>query len=179
MSVPMPDHFSVEELINCFLKRKTAFPMNPRLPLQSRESLERRAGQIPSGIATLICTSGTTGTPKIAAHTYENYIASARSVAQALNLEARDSWQLSLPLYHVSGISIVYRCLVSGARIVFSGEATHYSLVPTQLYRILQDPVLISQYRKAKCLLIGGAPLSNALERRAREEGLPIHTSWG
>lgn len=174
----------IQRLLACWRERQAVCLLNPRLPSQARQALLCRIGQIPTHIATLICTSGTTGVPKIAAHTLDNYIASATASAKALDLGPGDSWHLSLPLFHVSGLSILYRCLVSGAKLVISSDllsvnATHYSLVPTQLYRILHDPLLLAHYRKARCLLIGGAPLSSALEDEAREAGLALHTSWG
>lgn len=179
-----PTYVSLLTLLDLWRCGKTACPLNPRLPQQGRQALLARVGKVPNRIATLLCTSGTTGVPKIAAHSLDNYTASASAAAKALGLGPGDSWHLSLPLYHVSGLSIIFRCLVSGATLdmeqdPLNSKATHYSLVPTQLFRILQDPALIAHYRKARCLLIGGAPLSSALEMQAREAGLPIHTSWG
>ena len=161
-----------------------AFPLNPRLPQQTRESLIERAGTDRLAAATLLATSGTTGTPKIAVLALENYLASAHSSAKTLKLGPGHSWHLSLPLFHVSGLSILFRCLVSGATIALdqdplSSNATHFSLVPTQLFRILQDPEKIAFYKKAHCLLLGGAPLTSCLYEEALRAGLHIFTSWG
>jgi len=168
---PKSDSFSVIDLLTLWSQGITAFPLNPRLPQSIRDSLE----YIPS-VATLLCTSGTTGVPKIAAHSLDNYFASAYASAAALNLGPGCSWNLSLPLYHVSGLSIVFRCLVSGAALAIDTEATHYSFVPTQLFRILSDP---TPYKHASSILLGGAPLSQTLIDKANAAGLPVRTSWG
>ncbi len=128
-------------------------------------------------------TSGTTSSPKIAAHTLDNYCISASSAVDALKLAPEDRLHLSLPLYHVSGLSILFRSLVSGATIVLSQDtlplATHYSLVPTQLFRILQDPLKLEHYKKARCILVGGGPMTLALYAEAKASGLPLYTTWG
>ena len=101
--------------------------------------------------ATLLLTSGSQGEPKPALHTYGNHHWSALGANAAVPIGKSDRWLLSLPLYHVSGLGILFRTLLSGAgaALVIPGEEdlpsdivkygiTHISLVATQLYRILQ-----------------------------------------
>ncbi len=62
------------------------------------------------------------------------------------------------------------RCVLAGAAMVLderSEEITHLSYVPTQLYR--SSPV----YKNLKCLLLGGAPVSQFPER------LPVYVTYG
>ena len=83
---------------------------------------EIRAGS--DKIATILHTSGSSGGPKAVAHTLDNHIASAESACSKLNLGSSDRWLLSLPLWHVSGMSIIFRCVTSGARIVIPDPET-------------------------------------------------------
>lgn len=66
-------------------------------------------------IATLTLTSGSSGQPKAAAHTFAAHLASAAGVVDAMNFTRQDRWLLSLPLFHVSGQGIVWRWLRRGA----------------------------------------------------------------
>lgn len=176
-------------------------PLNPRLPPHAKENLLQRLApvifwdgshlvSIPGDnaislpIATLLFTSGTTATPKIAAHTFDNFLISSLHAALALHLGPGDSWHLALPLYHVSGLSILFRCLISGATLLLSeasiiSPSTHFSLVPTQLFRILHNPELLHFYQKARCIVIGGAPLTNTLYQEALQARLPLAATWG
>ena len=67
--------------------------------------------------ATVVFTSGSTGSPKAALHTFGNHYFSALGSNANIALAAGDRWLHSLPLYHVGGLSIVFRCLISGAAI--------------------------------------------------------------
>ena len=110
-----------------------------------------------------------------------------------IGLEKGDRWLLNLPLYHVGGLAILFRCFLSGATVVLPDEMnpysvqdlsksaiSHISLVPTQLFRILGETVQTSVSPFAlKCALIGGAPLSVQLLRRALELGWPIASTYG
>lgn len=129
--------------------------------------------------ATFLFTSGSSGTPKIACHTLGNHYFSALGALEGLRLTFSSRWHLSLPLFHVSGIGILFRCFLAGACIVL-GEAmntcaiTHLSQVPTQLYRLLAEP---KQFPSLQCLLLGGAPAPLTLLERAKH--LPVYTTYG
>lgn len=115
----------------------------------------------------LLGTSGSTGVPKIAILSASSLFANA---LHSIPLIPSDRWLLSLPLYHVSGIGIVLRCILARAGIVLHKthpEITHLSFVPTQLYR--ESPV----YQNLKCVLLGGAPIPFF------SSPLPIHITYG
>jgi len=116
----------------------------------------------------LLFTSGSTGRPKIVSLTLDNFFASAKPAAIRCNLNPSDGWLLSLPLFHVGGLGIIFRCLISGAKILLtpSNEVTHVSYVPTQLYR--SWPL----FPKLKWILLGGSPISEI------DPKLPIITSY-
>jgi O-succinylbenzoic acid--CoA ligase len=128
-------------------------------------------------------TSGSSGTPKLAALNLEHFEASAIGALDRFKLASTDSWLLSLPLFHVSGLSILFRCFLSTSAIILekkplesSCPATHLSLVPTQLLRLLNNQIFL---HKAKFLLIGGAPISKQLMDLALQKELPIYLTYG
>jgi o-succinylbenzoate---CoA ligase len=145
--------------------------------------------EIPLGRpATVVFTSGSTGTPKAALHTFGNHYFSAVGSNANIALAPGDRWLHSLPLYHVGGLSIVFRCLISGAAIALpepdaplgrsiSGlRATHVSLVSTQLLRLLREDAALEGL---KAVLMGGGPIPGDLVDEALARGLPVHTSYG
>jgi O-succinylbenzoic acid--CoA ligase len=139
--------------------------------------------------ATVLFTSGSTGAPKGALHTFGNHYFSARGSNANIALDPQDRWLHSLPLYHVGGISIVFRCLLAGASVALPepeaplGEAiarsgaTHVSLVSTQLLRLLREKGFDPSGLKA--LLLGGGQTPGYLLEEALARKLPIHTSYG
>src|SRR5918993_72590 len=138
--------------------------------------------------STVVFTSGSAGAPKAALHTFGNHYWSALGSNANIPLGQGDRWLHSLPLYHVGGLSILFRCLLAGATVVLSepgvplGEAiaqsgaTHVSLVSTQLLRLLrEDPNLAG----LKTVLMGGGPVPASLVDEAVARGLQVHTSYG
>lgn len=150
------------------------FPELPRLALQRP--------------ATVVFTSGSTGEPKAALHTLANHYWSASGSNANIALEPGDRWLHTLPLYHVGGLSILFRCLLAGAAValpepgVTIGEgisrgATHVSLVSTQLLRLLRGESFEAAHLKA--VLLGGGPMPIPLLEEAAGRGLPVHASYG
>jgi O-succinylbenzoic acid--CoA ligase len=62
----------------------------------------------------ILYTSGTTGQPKGAMLTFGNHLFSALGSWLNLGLNEEDRWLLSLPLFHVGGLSILLRCVILG-----------------------------------------------------------------
>ncbi len=171
-----------------------ACPLNPRLPLQALKNAIERLSPVfnldteenahcfilqgPSALALLLFTSGTTSEPKIAAFSLKNLMKNALGANKALDLTSEDSWRLSLPLYHVSGIGIILRCLLAQATVSFDDSPCSYlSLVPTQLYRMMQENS--EELLKAKGVIVGGAPLGRELLQKCLKANIPIYTTWG
>lgn len=133
--------------------------------------------------ASIVFTSGSTGTPKAVVHAVKHHIASAQGLTQQFVFEARDSWLLSLPIYHVSGLSIIWRWLAKGAKLVIGGgdlqsdiqKVTHASLVPIQLQRLLDAGQPISLKR----VLLGGSHIPLSLTERASKQGIECWLGYG
>ncbi len=138
--------------------------------------------------ATVVFTSGSTGTPKAALHTFGNHYSNALGSNENIALAPGDRWMHSLPLYHVGGISIIFRCLLAGATMALPHAesrlseaipelgATHVSLVSAQLLRLLREDTDLSGL---KAVLMGGGPIPPSLVDEALARGLPVHTSYG
>ncbi len=143
-------------------------------------------------VATIISTSGSSGRPKMAALTIGNHYYNALGSNDNIPFAPPDRWLLSLPLYHVGGIALIFRAMLGGGALVIAengttlvqaviaGEVSHVSVVPTLLYRLLSQPrELVLAKTHLKAILIGGGPVSPLLIDRALEAGLPIYTSYG
>lgn len=129
-------------------------------------------------LATYLFTSGTTDKPKIACHTLGNHYYSALGSNAYLPIQKTDRYLLSLPLYHIAGIALLFRTFIAGGCVALDEDVdriTHLSLVPTQLRRLLEKETLPSY----KHILLGGAEISPLLYQRALERNLPIHPSYG
>jgi o-succinylbenzoate---CoA ligase len=134
-----------------------------------------------------ILTSGSTGAPKVAVHSYRNHLLSAVGSATVLPLEPGDRYLLSLPWFHVAGVAILFRCLLGGAALVLGGRAenadflrdlriSHVSMVEAQLRRLLARQDALPSLRG---VLLGGGPVLPALQTSARDRGLPVWVTYG
>ncbi|PMB48415.1 o-succinylbenzoate--CoA ligase [Fischerella thermalis CCMEE 5330] len=141
--------------------------------------------------AAVMFTSGTSGQPKAALLAARAFHASAMASAARIGTQPDDDWLCVLPLYHVGGLSIVYRSALYGTRFtllprfdaahvaqrMLRGEVTLASLVPTMLYRLLEH--LPSAPPRLRLILLGGAAPSAELLERAHALGLPVATTYG
>ena len=134
-------------------------------------------------LATLVFTSGSTGQPKAVAHTHGQHLASAQGLLAQFHFQRSNTWLLSLPMYHVSGLSIVYRWLFAGACLKFaSGDlakdiqgATHASLVPTQLQRLFDEATPLTLTH----VLLGGSHVPVSLAKQAKQQGVNTWIGYG
>ena len=197
----------------CWRERIVACPINPAFPPEQLNELYLRThacawwpqlltfnfSQELSGkehqildteiLSNLISTSGSSGQPKLVAHQLKQHLANAQG--SLVPIHSNDCWLLSLPLYHVGGIAILFRCFLVGASIALPDPKqslsqqltdcpiTHLSLVPTQLYRLLKQSNFHFSQTHIKHLLLGGAPIPDTLVAQCQQQGLTPWVSYG
>ena len=155
-------------------------PMQPAPAI----SLEREA--------LVLFTSGTSGRPKGARLTYGNLWFSAIGSALHLGQRPDDIWLAALPMFHIGGLSILYRGII-GANLVNLHErfepdrvsaaidegATHVSLVPTSLRQLFEVRRGSPWPKTLRCVLLGGAASPPALIDECVELGIPVAPTYG
>ena len=140
---------------------------------------------------TVVLTSGSTVGPRPVRLTVSNVAAAVAASQLRLGNDEHDRWLLNLPLFHVGGLSVLWRSAAAGGTVVIheefdaarsaaamkSGSVSVVSLVPTMLHRILDaDP---GPYHGMRAVLLGGAAANRDLVERGLEAGLPILQTYG
>lgn len=136
----------------------------------------------PDSVAVLLYTSGTTGEPKAAVLRHRNLASYILSTVEFSGADASEAALVSVPPYHIAGISAVLSSTYSGRRLVylesFSPEGwvatarreriSHAMVVPTMLNRLLDvieaDAESLPSLRS---LSYGGGPMPVAVIERA------------
>lgn len=174
----------------------------PILQIETFTPLEPQpeaAGKAPDGnidlnsVQSIVFTSGTTGKPKGAQITFGNHFWSATASSWRLGVLPHDRWLLVMPLYHVGGMSIVFRSALYGTAIVlhdgFDAERVWHSMetqaitlisvVPTMLHRLLDARPGQLFPSSVRLVLLGGAAASPALIERCMAQNVPVATTYG
>ncbi|PJG85837.1 o-succinylbenzoate--CoA ligase [Conservatibacter flavescens] len=137
---------------------------------------------------TLTLTSGSSGNPKAVVHNIKAHLDNAQGVCRLMAFNEQDTWLLSLPLFHVSGQGILWRWLSCHGILMLPGEdfygsvleATHVSLVPTQLQR------MFAYIEMQQCLswrtqhiLLGGTHIPIALTQKLSQLNIQSYSGYG
>ncbi|MCS6835764.1 MAG: o-succinylbenzoate--CoA ligase [Anaerolineae bacterium] len=147
----------------------------------------------PQADALWMFTSGTSGKPKAARLSFNNLFTSALASAYTLGLLPQDRWLCLLPFYHIGGLSLLTRCCLYGCTLEFFSKfdaeavnahlhaqpVTLVSLVPTQLWRMLEVRGQRQQPQALRLVLLGGAAASPDLMARAQTGGVRVATTYG
>ena len=83
----------------------------------------------------LLPTSGSTGSPKLVRHQYENIEAAALNISTFFELTENDRPLMVLPLYYTMGLSMVFSHLYVGATILI----TNQSMTDRNFWRFMKE----------------------------------------
>lgn len=125
--------------------------------------------------------------------TWGNHWWSATGSLLHLGLREDDRWLACLPLFHVGGLSILWKSVLYGIPAVLhdsfdaqrvsealdADAVTHLSLVATMLEQVLEARGDRPAPAALSCVLLGGGPASGSLLERCLSGGLPIAPSYG
>ncbi|MGJ7920334.1 o-succinylbenzoate--CoA ligase [Neobacillus sp. LXY-4] len=166
--------------------KQQIFSMEPvTFPIRDEYNLE--------DICTIMYTSGTTGFPKGVIQTYDNHWWSAIGSALNLGLNDDDCWLCTVPLFHISGYSILMRSLVYGIPIVLhqgfderrvltdiqKHKVTIMSVVTTMLTRMVNELGNNRIPAHFRCMLLGGGPAPLSLLEDCAKIGIPVFQTYG
>lgn len=161
--------------------------MTPKASVQLQHHIDLAATH------TIMYTSGTTGFPKGVVQSYGNHWNSAVGSMLNLGLSEHDKWLVCVPLFHISGLSIVIRSVIYGMPIVIHKKfdpvsantaireqgVTIMSVVSNMLARMVQQLETSSYPESFRCMLLGGGPAPLPLLEQCVEKGIPIFQTYG
>lgn len=147
---------------------------------------EMNRGHVPSPVALVVATSGSSGGPKEVGIAAKALLASAKASNAFLGATFGQVWSLLLPLTHVAGINVLVRSLELGTTPIDLRQAHEYpkadftAIVPTQLFRALNgETQLLEHFKGCQAVLVGGAALPEATAQAAKDAGIKIVTTYG
>jgi O-succinylbenzoic acid--CoA ligase len=138
-------------------------------------------------------TSGTTGFPKGVKQTYGNHFWSATGSALNLGLHEDDCWLLAVPIFHVSGLSILMRSVVYGMKVViherFDADKVHMDIMEKGVTELSVDSAMLDalleklgdkQYPPSfRCMLAGGGPVPRPMLEECQKKAIPVYQTFG
>ncbi len=140
-------------------------------------------------IAAIMNTSATTGQFKSVPLRWGQIRAHVQASKEVLGKTEQDNWLMVLPLFHVSGLSILLRSLYNGTavtilpkydeaqvlKLIESENINMMSLVPTILTQL--EPSIT--HHKLRVILLGGEFIPMALIDACEKKSLPIYKTYG
>lgn len=155
-------------------------------------------GDIYPELASLMPTSGSTGSPKCVRVSYANVLASAKAISGYLEVEPSRVLITSLPLHYTYGLSLLHVAIWSGVPLVLSEHstltsefwrdfleyrATDFSGVPFQYEMLMRSGLPERVMEQMICMTQAGGKLPVEKTRffleKAAEHGIKFFTMYG
>jgi O-succinylbenzoic acid--CoA ligase len=132
-------------------------------------------------LAIIVFSSGTTSLPKGVALSFGNLYFSCLGFSEFFQQNETHCSLINLPHHHVGGLMIMWRAFFSGGSLTTNihSPIDFISLVPLQLKKYIEDPILLPILKKIKVILVGGAPLTDNLKSRANLEKIDLFETYG
>lgn len=144
---------------------------------------------VDTDIAAIMNTSATTGQFKSVPLRWGQIKAHVQASQEVLGKTEQDNWLMVLPLFHVSGLSILMRSLYNGTavtilpkydeaqvlKLIESEQINMMSLVPTILTQL--EPHIT--HHALRVILLGGEFIPMALIEACEKKSLPIYKTYG
>ena len=143
----------------------------------------------------IMYTSGTTGFPKGVRLTLQNHKTSALASALNLGIGRNDSWLCAVPIFHISGFSILMRSLLYGMEVrlyekfnaeaaaleIAAGTVTNMSAVNVMLERLLSymEQHNLQAHANFSTILAGGGPIPTTFLQRAQHLSMNVAQTYG
>jgi len=140
-------------------------------------------------IAVIMNTSATTGKFKSVPLRWKQFSAHVKASQKSIGVTLTDNWLLVLPMYHISGLTILLRSLYNGTQVTIlekfdeeqilslieRGIVNIISIVPTMLNRIVER---IDKH-KLRVVLVGGEFIPKALVEKSIMRNIPLYKTYG
>lgn len=144
---------------------------------------------VDTDIAAIMNTSATTGRFKSVPLRWGQIKAHVQASHEVIGKTEQDNWLMVLPLFHVSGLSILMRSLYNGTaitilpkydeaqvlKLIESEQINMMSLVPTILTQL--EPHIT--HHALRVILLGGEFIPMALIEACEKKSLPIYKTYG
>ena len=144
---------------------------------------------VDTDIAAIMNTSATTGQFKSVPLRWGQIKAHVQASQEVLGKTEQDNWLMVLPLFHVSGLSILMRSLYNGTavtilpkydeaqvlKLIESEQINMMSLVPTILTQLAPHIT----HHALRVILLGGEFIPMALIEACEKKSLPIYKTYG
>jgi O-succinylbenzoic acid--CoA ligase len=143
----------------------------------------------PEQIAVIMNTSATAGKYKSVPLRWKQFYAHVKASRKSLGVTEKDNWLMVLPMYHISGLTILMRSLYNGTattivekfneeqvlKLIQDGAINMLSIVPTMLNRII-DRI---EKHHLRVVLVGGEFIPEPLVGKCIDKNIPIYNTYG
>lgn len=140
-------------------------------------------------IAVIMNTSATSGEFKSVPICWRQIEAHVKASAKVLDVSGEDNWLIILPMFHISGLSILFRSLYNGTQVtilnkfneaevlslISSNKVNMISMVPTMLKNMVEK----IEASNLRVVLLGGEFIPDNLINKCLERRLPVYKTYG